>query len=122
MAIDGGTVHDGELTVWTEGSRTTTGYFTSIEAVAYNWVFQVKVSGLTGGGKQAVFDYEGSLDGTNWGHLTVIAKKTGDVSTIDADGTYMYFAQNQPSRFIRVHLNTLTSTSTATVSVKIGAM
>jgi len=122
MATDGGIIHDGELTIWTEGSRTTTGYFTSIEAVAHNWVFQVTVSGLTGGGKQAVFDYEGSLDGTNWGHLTVVSKKAGDVSTIDADGTHIFFAQNQPSRFIRVHLTTLTSSGTATVSVKIGAM
>jgi len=122
MATDGGTIHDGELTIWTADSRTTTGYFTSIEAVAHNWVFQVTVSGLTGGGKQAVFDYEGSLDGTNWGHLTVVSKKAGDVSTIDADGTNIFFAQNQPSRFIRIHLTTLTSTSTATVSVKIGAM
>jgi hypothetical protein len=122
MATDGGTIHDGELTIWTAVSRTTTGYITSIEAVAHNWVFQVTVSGLTGGGKQAVFDYEGSLDGTNWGHLTVVSKKAGDVSTIDADGTHIFFAQNQPSRFIRVHLTTLTSTNTATVSVKIGAM
>jgi hypothetical protein len=122
MAIDGGTIFDGELTTWDAGSRTTSGYFSSIQAVGYSWVFQVTVSGLTGGGKQAVFDYEGSLDGTNWGHLTVIAKKTGEISTIDADGTHMYFAQNQPSRYIRIHLNTLTSSGTATVSVKIGAM
>lgn len=122
MAIDGGTIHDGELTIWSEGSRTTAGYFTSIEAVARDWIFQVTVSGLTGGGKQAVFDYEGSLDGTNWGHLTVVSKKAGDVSTIDADGTHIFFAQNQPSRYIRIHLNTLTSSGTATVSVKIGAM
>lgn len=122
MATDGGIIYDGELTVWAEGSRTTIGYFTSIEAVASNWVFQVTVTGLAGGGKKAVFDYEGSLDGTSWGHLTVLSKKSGDVSTIDEDGTYMFFAQNQPSRYIRVHLNTLTSSGTATVSVKIGAM
>lgn len=122
MAIDGGTIHDGELTVWTEGTRTTTGLFPQIDAVGRNWVFQVTVSGLTGGGKQAVFDFEGSLDGTNWGHLTAAVKKTGDPNTIDTNGTYMYFSQNQLSRYIRVHLITLTSTSTATVSVKIGAM
>ena len=122
MAIDGGTIFDGELTTWDVGSRTTSGFFTTVQAVALYWSFQVTVSGLTGGGKQAVFDFDSSLDGTNWGHITVAVKKTGDASTIDEDGTYMYFAQTHPSRYIRVHLTTLTSTSTATVSVKIGAM
>ena len=122
MATDGGTIFDGELTTWDAGSRTTSGFFTTVQAVALQWAFQVTVSGLTGGGKQAVFDFDSSLDGTSWGHITVAVKKTGDASIIDEDGTYMYFAQNQPSRYIRVHLTTLTSSGTATVSVKIGAM
>jgi hypothetical protein len=122
MALDGGVVYDGDLTIWDAGSRTTTGLFSFYQAVGKDWVYQVTVSGLNGGGKQAVFDFEGSLDGINWGHLTVAVKKAGDLNTIDLDGTYMYFSQNQPSRYIRVHLITLTSTSTTTVSVKIGAM
>ena len=121
MSLDGGIVYDGELTVWDLGSRTTTGFFTSNEAVALNWGIQVTVSGLTGGGKQAVFDFDGSLDGTNWGHLTIVTKHAG-ANTITDDGTYMYYVQNQPNRYIRVHLLTLTSTSTATVSVKLGSM
>ena len=121
MSLDGGIVYDGELTIWDLGSRTTTGFFTSNEAVANNWAIQVTVSGLTGGGKQAVFDFDGSLDGTNWGHLTVVTKHAGS-STIDSDQTVMYYVQDQPNRYIRVHLLTLTSTNTATVSVKLGAM
>ena len=93
MAIDGGIIYDGELTVWDLGSRTTTGFFTTNEAVALNWGIQV----------------------------TVVTKHAG-ASTIDSDQTVMYYVQNQPNRFIRVHLLTLTSTSTATVSVKLGAM
>jgi len=121
MTIDGGIIYDGELTIWDLGSRTTTGFFPTNEAVALNWAIQVTVTGLTGGGKQAVFDFDGSLDGTNWGHLTVVTKHAG-ASTIDTDGTVMYYVQNQPNRFIRVHLLTLTTTNSATVSVKLGAM
>jgi hypothetical protein len=121
MAIDGGIIYDGELTVWDLGSRTTVGFFPTNEAVALNWGIQVTVSGLTGGGKSAVFDFDGSLDGTNWGHLTVTTKHAGSY-TISDDGTVMYYVQNQPNRYIRVHLVSLTSTSTATVSVKLAAM
>lgn len=121
MSLDGGIVYDGELTVWDLGSRTTTGFFTSNEAVALNWAIQVTVSGLSGGGKQAVFDFDGSLDGTNWGHLTVVTKHPG-ANTITDNETIMYYVQNQPNRYIRVHLLTLTSSTTATVSVKLGAM
>lgn len=121
MAIDGGTIYDGELTIWDLGSRTTTGFFPTNEAVALNWGIQVTVTGLTGGGRQAVFDFDGSLDGINWGHLTVITKHPGSY-TISDDETVMYYVQNQPNRYIRVHLVTLTSTSSATVSVKLGAI
>lgn len=121
MALDGGIVYDGELTIWDLGSRTTTGFFTSNEAVANDWAIQVTVSGLSGGGKQAVFDFDGSLDGTNWGHLTVLTKHAG-VNTISDNETVMYYVQNQPNRFIRVHLLTLTSDTTATVAVKLGAI
>lgn len=121
MTLDGGVVYDGELTIWDLGSRTTTGFFTSNEAIALHWGIQVTVSGLVGGGRQAVFDFDGSLDGTNWGHLTVITKHAGSY-TISDDSTVMYYVQNQPCRYIRVHLVTLTSTNTATVSVKLGAM
>jgi len=122
MPLGTGTVYDGELTVWDLGSRTTTGYFPTNDAVGRDIVYQVTVSGLTGGGKQAVFDFDASLDGTNWGHVTVVVKKTGDASTIDTDGTYTYYVQDQPSRYTRVHLITLTSSNTATVSVKMGSM
>jgi len=121
MTIDGGTIYDGELTTWDLGSRTTVGYFPVNEAVALNWAIQVTVSGLTGGGKQAVFDFDGSLDGINWGHLSIVTKHAG-ANTISDDETIMYYVQNQPNRYIRVHLLTLTSSSTATVSVKLGAM
>ncbi|NBT32478.1 MAG: hypothetical protein EBT13_11435 [Rhodobacteraceae bacterium] len=121
MAIDGGITYDGELTIWDLGSRTSAGFFTSNEAVALNWAIQVTVTGLVGGGKQAVFDFDGSLDGTNWGHLTVLTKHPG-ANTITDDSTVMYYVQSQPNRFIRVHLITLTSTNTATVSVKLGAI
>lgn len=122
MTLDGGVIYDGELSIWDLGSRTSTGFFTVNEAVGRDAAFQVTVTGLTGGGKQAVFDFDASLDGTSWGHVTVAVKKTGDASTIDTDGTYMYYVQDQPYRYIRVHLLTLTSTSTATVSVKLGSM
>ena len=121
MALGSGIIYDGELTIYDVGSRTSVGFFNAIEATALNWAIQVTVSGLTGGGAQAVFDFDGSLDGTNWGHLTVVTKHAG-ASTIDTDGTVMYYVQNQPNRFIRVHLLTLTTTNSATVSVKLGAM
>ena len=121
MSSNNGIIYDGELTIWNLGSRTTVGYFPVIDAVALNWAIQVSVSGLTGGGKQAVFDFEGSLDGVNWGHLTVVTKH-GGASTISADGTVVYYIQNQPNHYMRLHLVTLTSSSTATVSVVLGAM
>lgn len=122
MTLDGGVIYDGELTIWDLGSRTSTGFFTANDAVGRDAALQVTVTGLTGGGKQAVFDFDASLDGTNWGHVTVAVKKTGDVLTIDTDGTYIYYVQNQPYRYFRVHLLTLTSTNTAIVSVKLGSM
>jgi hypothetical protein len=121
MALGSGIIYDGELTIYDVGSRTSVGFFNAIEATALNWAIQVTVSGLTGGGSQAVFDFDGSLDGTNWGHLTVVTKHPG-TNTISSDETVMYYVQNQPNRYIRVHLLTLTSTNTATVSVKLGAM
>lgn len=121
MAIDGGIIYDGELTVWDLGSRTTAGFFPVNEAVALNWAIQVTVSGLSGGGKSAVFDFDGSLDGTNWGHLTVITKHAG-AYTISDNETVMYYVQNQPNRYIRVHLLSVTSDTTPTISVKLGAI
>jgi hypothetical protein len=121
MTTAGGIIYDGELTIWNLNSRTTVGYFPVIDAVALNWAIQVTVSGLTGGGKQAVFDFEGSLDGVNWGSLTVVTKHAG-TSTISADGTVMYYIQNQPNQYMRLHLITLTSSNTATVSAMLGAM
>ena len=121
MAIDGGIIYDGELTVWDLGSRTTAGFFPINEAVALNWAIQVTVSGLSGGGKSAVFDFDGSLDGTNWGHLTVITKHAG-AYTISENETVMYYVQNQPNRYIRVHLLSVTSDTTPTISVKLGAI
>lgn len=121
MAIDGGIIYDGELTVWDLGSRTTAGFFPINEAVALNWAIQVTVSGLSGGGKSAVFDFDGSLDGTNWGHLTVITKHAG-AYTISDNETVMYYVQNQPNRYIRVHLLSVTSDTTPTISVKLGAI
>jgi len=121
MTVDGGIIYDGELTTWDLGSRTSVGYFPTNEAVALNWAIQVTVSGLTGGGKQAVFDFDGSLDGTNWGHLTIVTKHAG-ANTISDDDTVMYYVQNQVNRYIRVHLLDLVSTTTATVSCVLGAM
>jgi hypothetical protein len=121
MALDGGIVYDGELTVYDLGSRTTVGFFPVNEAVARNWAVQITVSGLSGGGKQAVFDFDGSLDGINWGHLTITTKHAG-TNTITDNETIMYYIQNQPNRFLRVHLLTLTSDTTATISAKLGAM
>lgn len=121
MSSNNGIIYDGELTTWDLGSRTTVGYFPVNEAVALNWAIQVNVTGLTGGGKQAVFDFDGSLDGVNWGHLTIVTKHAG-ANTISSDDTVMYYIQNQPNRYIRVHLLTLTSNITATVSVVLGAM
>jgi|GEM_PF-1151952 len=121
MAIGTGTIHDGELTIYDLGSRTSAGFFTANESVALHWAIQVTVSGLAGGGKEATFDFDGSLDGTNYGHLTIVTKHPG-VNSITADGTYMYYVQNQPNRYIRIHLLTLVSTGTATVSVKLGTM
>lgn len=121
MAVDGGIIYDGELTVWDLGSRTTAGFFPANEAVALNWAIQVTVTGLSGGGKSAVFDFDGSLDGTNWGHLTVITKHAG-AYTISDNETVMYYVQNQPNRFIRVHLLSVTSDTTPTISVKLGAI
>jgi len=119
MSLDGGVVYDGELTIWDLGSRTTTGFFTSNEAVANNWVIQVTVSGLSGGGKQAVFDFDGSLDGVNWGHITVTTKHAGNL-TINSNTTVMYFAQNSPCRFVRAHVTSMPSGPT--VACKVGAM
>ena len=121
MAIDGGITFDGELTTWNLGSRTSIGFFPVNEAVALNWAIQITVTGLTGGGKQAVLDFDGSLDGINWGHLTVLTKHAG-AYTISDNETIMYYVQNQPSRYIRVHLVDLVSTNTATVSIVLGAM
>jgi hypothetical protein len=121
MASAGGITYDGELTVYDLGSRTTVGFFPATEAVALNWAIQIKVVGLTGGGKQAVFDFDGSLDGLNWGHLTITTKHAG-ANTITDDETIMYYVQNQANRYIRVHLLTLTSSNTATVSALLGAM
>lgn len=121
MAIAGGIIYDGELTVYDLGSRTTVGFFPASEAVARDWAIQVTVTGLTGGGKEAVFDFDGSLDGINWGHLTTTTKHPGANSITD-DETVMYYVQDQPNRFLRLHLLTLTSTNTATVSAKLGAM
>ena len=121
MTVDGGTIYDGELTTWDLGSRTTTGFFPVNEAVALNWAIQVTVAGLAGGGAQAVFDFDGSLDGVNWGHLSIVTKHAG-ANTISTNETIMYYVQNQPNRYIRVHLLTLTSTGSPTVSVLLGAM
>jgi hypothetical protein len=121
MTTDGGTIYDGELTTWNLGSRTSVGFFPVNEAVALNWAIQITVSGLTGGGAQAVFDFDGSLDGINWGHLSIVTKHAG-ANTISSDDTIMYYVQNQPNRYIRVHLLTLTSTGSPTVSAVLGAM
>lgn len=121
MALGDGIVYDGELTVYDLGSRTTVGFFPAIEASAFDWGIQITVSGLTGGNKQVVFDFDGSLDGINWGHLTIVTKHPG-TNTITDDETVMYYVQNQPNRFIRVHLLTLTSDTTTTVSAKLGAL
>jgi len=121
MALGNGIVYDGELTVYDLGSRTTVGFFPTTEAVALNWAIQITVAGLTGGGKQAVFDFDGSLDGINWGHLTIVTKHAG-ANTITNDETIMYYVQNQANRYIRVHLLTLTSSNSATVSALLGAM
>lgn len=116
-----GIIYDGELTTWDLGSRTSVGFFPVNEAVALNWAIQVTVTGLAGGGAEAVMDFDGSLDGTNWGHLTTVTKH-GGASVISENQTIMYYVQNQPNRYIRIHLLTLTSTNTATVSVKLGVM
>jgi hypothetical protein len=121
MTSNGGIIFDGELTTWDLGSRTSVGFFPVNEAVALNWAIQVTVAGLTGGGAQAVFDFDGSLDGINWGHLSIVTKHAG-ANTISSDDTIMYYVQNQPNRYIRVHILTLNSTSTATVSAVLGAM
>ena len=61
MTLDGGVIYDGELSIWDLGSRTSTGFFTVNEAVGRDAAFQVTVTGLTGGGKQAVFDFDGAV-------------------------------------------------------------
>ena len=76
MSTDGGSIYDGELTVYDAGTRTSAGFFTSIDATANNWAFQVTVTNHTSGNID--LDFDGSLDGVNWGHITVVTKHDGN--------------------------------------------
>lgn len=117
MATGTGTIYDGELTVYDAGTRTTAGYFITIDATANYWSFQITVTNHTSGNVN--FDFEVSLDGTNWGHITVTTKHAGNL-TINDNTTVMYFATGSPCRYVRAHITSMPSGPT--VACKIGAM
>ena len=117
MATDGGIISDGVLTVYPSESRTSAGFFTVIDATSNNWAFQVTVTGHTSGNID--FDFDGSLDGVNWGHITVTTKHAGGL-TINDNTTVMYFAQNTPCRYVRTHI--VSMPAGPTVACRVGAM
>ena len=117
MATGTGTIYDGELTVYDAGTRTTAGYFTTIDAIARTWSFQITVTDHTSGNIN--LDFDGSLDGTNWGHITVSTKHAGNL-TINENTTVMYFAANSPCRYVKAHVTSMPSGPT--VACKVGAM
>ena len=117
MSVDSGTIYDGTLTVYDAGTRTSAGFFTSIDATANNWAFQVTVTGHTSGNID--FDFDGSLDGTNWGHITVTTKHAGG-QTINENTTVIYYAANTPCRYVRVHITSMPAGPT--VTCKVGAI
>ena len=111
MALDSGTVFDGELTVYPSSTRTSAGFFTVVEAAALHWAFQVTVTGHTSGNID--FDFDGSLDGTNWGHITVATKHPGGL-TINENITVLYYADTRPCRYVRAHIVSMPSGPTIT--------
>ena len=117
MSVDSGTIYDGELTVYDAGTRTSAGFFTVIDATANYWSLQVTVTGHTSGNID--FDFDGSLDGTNWGHITVTTKHAGNL-TINENTTVMYFATGSPCRYVRAHI--VSMPAGPTVTCKVGAM
>ena len=117
MTIDSGTVYDGELTVYDVGTRTSAGFFTTGDVTARTWAFQVTVTGHTSGNIN--FDFDGSLDGTNWGHITVTTKHAGG-QTINENTTVIYYASDTPCRYVRAHITSMPSGPT--VACKVGAM
>ena len=117
MATGSGTIYDGVLTVYNVNTRTSAGFFTSVDATSNNWVFQVTVTDHTSGNID--FDFDGSLDGTNWGHINVTTKHAGG-QTINENTTVMYYAANTPCRYVRVHITSMPAGPT--VACTIGAM
>ena len=117
MSVNGGTIYDGELAVYNAGVRTSAGFFTAIDATAKNWSFQITVTGHTSGNIE--FDFDGSLDGLVWGHITVTTKHAGNL-TINENTTVMYFAANSPCRYVRAHITSMPSGPT--VACTVGAM
>ena len=117
MAVDSGTIYDGTLTVYDAGTRTSAGFFTVVDATASAWTFQMTVSGLTSGNID--FDFDGSLDGTNWGHI-VVSTKNNSGQTINANGTVIYYVAGTPCRYVRVHITSMPAGPS--VSCLVGAM
>lgn len=117
MAIDSAKIYDGELTVYDAGTRTSAGYFSSIDATANYWSIQITVTGLTSGNID--FDFDGSLDGINWGQI-VVSTKNNTGQTINSNSTVIYYVAGTPCRYMRVHITSMPAGPT--VSCLIGAM
>lgn len=118
MSTDGGLIYDGELTIYPSQNRTTAGYLTFNNVVAGNICFQVVVTDFVAG--HIDVDFEGSLDGTNYGLITAATKHAG-AQRISANGTYLYFIQDRPLRDYRFNVVTITDAG-PTVTVSIGAL
>lgn len=117
MSTDGGTIYDGELTVYPSATRTSAGFFPVVDATGLHWAFQVTVTGHTSGNID--FDFDGSLDGTNWGHITVETKHPGGL-TINENTTVLYYAVSRPCRYVRAHIISMPAGPTVTCAT--GAM
>ena len=117
MAIDSATVYDGELTIYNAGTLTSAGFFNVVDATAKYWTFQVTVTGLTSGNID--FDFDGSLDGTNWGHI-VVSTKNNTGQTVNANGTTIFYVNGTPCRYVRVHV--VSMPAGPTISCLVGAI
>lgn len=111
MATDGGTIYDGELTVYPLSTRTSAGFFPVVEVAALHWAFQITVANHTSGNID--FDFDGSLDGLSWGHITVETKHAGGL-TINENTTVLYYAVSRPCRFVRPHIVSMPAGPTVT--------
>ena len=117
MAVNSGTIYDGTLTVYDAGTRTSAGFFTVVDATASAWTFQMTVSGLTSGNID--FDFDGSLDGINWGHI-VVSTKNNTGQTVNANGTTIFYVNGTPCRYVRVHV--VSMPAGPTISCLVGAI